>query len=248
MPPPITMIAIFWGVFAEWVREDVPAYPGLNPLHPPLRLPGRIPEIQGLGGRRGRGACGRQLYCHTCAARSPLEGGNAARFFLFVFSVSGPVSFALFLSFLLSKGRFFGKIFGSELLFLGGCVGFCVFGGFLLLFLLYFLAFRSRNCLEKFSSCQVWFFSGFVLSSLGFFSSSSSSFSVFVLFFSFSRDKVQVVTGHPRTRTCFLVLFLFCVPPLLSVPPVLAVRPASWRFCRGAILGPGGFWDSPWTF
>ena len=57
---------------------------------------------------------------------------------------------------------------------------------------------------------------------------SSSSFSVLFLFF--SRDADQVVTGHPRTRTCFAGSFLFCVPPLLSVSPVLAVRPASWWF------------------
>ena len=61
------------------------------------------------------------------------------------------------------------------------------------------------------------------------------------MFFSFSRDKVQVVTGHPRSRTCFLVLFLFCFPPLLSVPPVLAVRPASWRFSGVPFWAPGGF-------
>ena len=47
-------------------------------------------------------------------------------------------------------GSFLGKIFGSELLFLGGRVGLVFFGGFLLLFLLYFVAVRSRNCLEKF--------------------------------------------------------------------------------------------------
>ena len=46
-------------------------------------------------------------------------------------------------------GSLFGKIFGSELLFLGGCVGLVFFGGFLLMFLLYFLAVRSRNCLEN---------------------------------------------------------------------------------------------------
>ena len=59
--------------------------------------------------------------------------------------------------------------------------------------------------------------------------------------FFFLRDKVQVVTGHPRTRTCFLVLFLFCVPPLLSVPPVLAVRPASLRFSGVPFWAPGVF-------
>ena len=61
----------------------------------------------------------------------------------------------------------------------------------------------------------------------------------------FFRDKDQVVTGHPSTRTGVAGFFSFCVPPLFSVSPVLAVRPASWWFFRGAILGPGRFWDSP---
>ena len=83
-------------------------------------------------------------------------------------------------------------------------------------------------------------FSVFVLSSFGFFVVVVVVFGFcFCLFFSFSRDIVQVVTGHPRTRTCFLVLFLFCVPPLLSVPPVLAVRPASWRFSGVPFWAPG---------
>ena len=80
------------------------------------------------------------------------------------------------------------------------------------------------------------FFSGFVLSSLGF---SPTSFLFF--FFFFKRDIDQVVTGHPFTRTCVAGSFSFCVPPLLSVSPVLAVRPASRRFSRGAILGPARF-------
>ena len=67
----------------------------------------------------------------------------------FVFSVSGPVSSAIFCRSSFLRVAFW-KIFGSELLFLGGCVGFVFFGGFLLLFLLYFLALRSRNCSEKF--------------------------------------------------------------------------------------------------
>ena len=65
----------------------------------------------------------------------------------------------------------------------------------------------------------------------------------FLSFFScfFSRDIAQVVTGHPRTRTCFSGSFFFCVPPLLSVPPVLAARPASWRFSGVPFWAPGGF-------
>ena len=59
--------------------------------------------------------------------------------------------------------------------------------------------------------------------------------------FFFLRDRDQVVTDIPRTRTCFPGSFSFCVPPLLSVLPVLAVRPASWRFAGVPFWAPGGF-------
>ena len=36
-------------------------------------------------------------------------------------------------------------------------------------------------------------------------------------------------------------------PPQPGLSPVLAVRPFFLAFCRGAILGPGRFWDSPGT-
>ena len=77
--------------------------------------------------------------------------GKCCPFFLFFvfFSVFGPVYFAVFCRSSFLRVAFW-KNFGSELLFLGGCVGLVFFGGFLLMFLLYFLAFRSRNCLEKF--------------------------------------------------------------------------------------------------
>ena len=45
----------------------------------------------------------------------------------------------------------------------------------------------------------------------------------------------------------FLVVSLLC-PAALFVSPFLAVGPASWRFSRGAILGPARFWDSPGTY
>ena len=70
-------------------------------------------------------------------------------FFFLFFGVWSGV-FCRFFVVPLFLGSLFGKIFGSELLFLGGCVGLVFFGVFLLLFLFYFLAFRSRNCLEKF--------------------------------------------------------------------------------------------------
>ena len=67
---------------------------------------------------------------------------------------------------------------------------------------------------------------GLVLSSLGFFVDV-----VFVFPFSsfFSRDTVQVVTGHPRTHLFGFFVFSFC-PAALGLSPFLAVRPASWRF------------------
>ena len=78
------------------------------------------------------------------------EGGNAVRFFILFFCVWSGV-FCLFFAVLLFLGSLFEKIFGSELLFLGGGAGLVFFGGFLPMFLLYFLAVRSRKCLEKFS-------------------------------------------------------------------------------------------------
>ena len=56
-----------------------------------------------------------------------------------------------FFAVLLFLGSLSEKIFGSELLFVGGLVGLVFFGGFLPMFLLYFLAVRSRKCLKKFS-------------------------------------------------------------------------------------------------
>ena len=119
-------------------------------------------------------------------------------------------------------------------MFLGGCVGFVFFGGFLLLFLLYFLAVRSRNCLEKFSSCQVWFFSGVVLSSLGFF---VDAVFVFVCF-SFERQSSGSNRTPPHTHLFFWFFSFVCSARFGRASRFLA-------FFRGAILGPGRFWDSP---
>ena len=126
-------------------------------------------------------------------------------------------------------------------MFLGGCVGLVFFGGFLLLFLLYFLAFAPEPVWKNSIDVRSGFF--WVRSLfLRFFRRRR-----FFLFFFFKRQR----SGSNRTPPHALVLlfpFSFCVPPLFSVSPVLAVRPASWRFSRGAILGPARFWDSPWTF
>ena len=57
-----------------------------------------------------------------------------------------------------------------------------------------------------------------------------------------SRDTVQVVTGHPRTRLFGFFVFSFC-PAALGLSPFLAVRPAFWRFsgCRPGLRAFFGF-------
>ena len=74
------------------------------------------------------------------------------------------------------------KIFGSELFFLGVGVGRVFFGAVLPMFLLYYLVFRYRNCLEKILLMSGLVFLGFSLSSFGFF----ADVVVFLFFVSFS--------------------------------------------------------------
>ena len=125
-------------------------------------------------------------------------------------------------------------------MFLGGCVGLVFFGGFLLMFLLYFLAFRSRNCWKNSIDVRSGFFWGRSLF-LRFFRRRRFSFCLFF----FLRDKVQVVTGHPRTRTCFSGSFSFLCPAAFVCSARFGRASRFLAFFRGAILGPGRFWDSP---
>ena len=138
-------------------------------------------------------------------------------------------------------GSLFEKIFGSELLFLGVGVGLACFGAVLPMFLLYYLLFRSRNCLEKILLMSGLVFLGFLLSSFG----CLADVAVFFFFF-FERDSSGSHRAHPHTHLFCFFLFCFCVPPRLFLP-VLAVRPASWRFFGvpfwtprvfGILLGP----------
>ena len=96
------------------------------------------------------------------------------------------------------------KNFRERTFVFGGLCWFCFFGEFLPRFLFYVLALRSRNCLEKFSSCQVFCF-GFVLSFLGF--SGRRRFCL-PFCFCFTREKAQVVTGHHTPLHFFF--FCFC--------------------------------------
>ena len=97
--------------------------------------------------------------------------------------MSGSVTFVVLFSGFLFLGSLFGKIFGSELLFLGVGVGRVFFVDVLPMLLLYFLVLRSRKCLGKF-----FLMSGLVLSEIFFLSSfgfSPTSSPFLFLFFSF---------------------------------------------------------------
>ena len=125
-------------------------------------------------------------------------------------------------------------------------VGLVFFGAVLPMFLLYFLVFRSRNCLEKILLMSGLVFWGCLLFSFGCFADVAAFFVSFFFFF-FQRDRSGSHRAHPHTHFVFFVLFLFVSPPHSVCSPVLAVRPFFLVFWRGAILGPGRFWDSPGT-
>ena len=115
-------------------------------------------------------------------------------------------------------------------------------GLFCLCFGFSFGFFVPDTVFKKFSCCQVWCFWVVVFLPLVV-SPTSSLFSLFFL-----RETAQVVTGHTPTRTlCSFFFFLSLSPAAFVCSPVLAVRPFLLAFCRGAILGPVRFWDSPGT-
>ena len=185
----------------------------------------------------------RQLYCHRFFFPL-LEGGNAVRFFHFVFFFVWFGVFFRFLPFFSSQGRFLKKIFGSELLFLGGLVGLVFFGGVLPMFLLHFLAVRFRKCLKKIllMSGLVFFLGSF---SLPFVFSVDVVFRVCLFFFCFKRHS----SGSNRTpphALAFLCLVLFVLSrrvclfrPFWPCVPLLGVS-------SGCHSGPRAFLGFSW--
>ena len=129
-------------------------------------------------------------------------------------------------------------------MFLGVVVGLVFFDSVLPRLLFYNCVFRSRKCLGK-----ILFTSGLLVLGICFF---SLWFSVvvaflFLFFLFFFKRESSGLTGHTPTRTlCSCSFFLF-LSPRFGLSPVLAVRPSFLAFCRGAILGPGRFLDSPGT-
>ena len=127
-------------------------------------------------------------------ACSPLlEGGSAVRFSIFVFFVFGSATFAFFCRFSLLRVAVKKNFSGANFCFWVSWLVLCFSIVFCLGFCFYFLAFRSRKCLGKFSSCQVCCFWGFVLFLFGFLGS----------WLFFQERKLRANRTHP-TRTLSL--------------------------------------------
>ena len=164
------------------------------------------------------------------------QGGNAVRFFLFVFFLSGSVSFVVFCrsSFLRvvvwknfrERTFVFGWLCWSCVFLVGFCYCFCfIFGGSL-------PKLSGKNSLVVRSGVSSGSFS---------FPLVFSPTSFFAVFF-FLRDKDQVVTGHPFTRTCFVVPLFFFVSRRFSLfRPFWPCVPLLGVFSGVPFWAPGGF-------
>ena len=156
------------------------------------------------------------------------------------------MSFAVFCrSSFLRVVFFFWKKFRERTFVFGRlCWSLCFLVVFAYVFALFF-AVRSRNCLKNSLNVRSGSFWGRSLFLWFFFRRRRRRRFPFFLFF-FSRDIAQVVTGHPRTRTCFSGSFSFLCPAAFVCFARFGRASRFLAFFRGAILGPGRFWDSPW--
>ena len=121
------------------------------------------------------------------------KGGKCCPFFYFVFFASGSASFAVFCRFSFLRVGFLKKLSGANFCFWVWCWS-CVFWWVFCLCLCFIFGDSLPKLFGKILLTSGLVFFGFVLSAFGFF--------VDVVFF-FRRDTVQVVAGHPFTRTCF---------------------------------------------
>ena len=167
-----------------------------------------------------------------------LEGGNAVRFFHFVFFVSGSVSFVVF-----CRSSFLRVVFWKnfrERTFVFGwlcwsCVFWWVFANVFALFFGVSLPKLFGKILFDVRSGFFWVRSLFLR-----FFFRRRRFSVFVLFFFFKRYRSGSHRTPPSHAPVFLVLFLFCVPPLLSFCPFWPCVPLLGVF-PGCHSGPRAF-------
>ena len=126
-------------------------------------------------------------------------------------------------------------------MFLGVGVGLACFGAVLPMFLLYYLLFRSRNCLEKI----------LLMSGLVFFDCLRSSFGFLadvVVFFSsfFLRETAQVVTGHTPTQACFVCPCSFFLSRRTCLFALFGRASCFLVFSLGCHSGPHAFLGFSW--
>ena len=172
----------------------------------------------------------------------PFRRGKCCPFFSFCFFGVWSGVFCRFLSFLLSKGRFFEKFSGANFCFWVVVLVLCFLVGFCYCFCFIFWRFAPETVRKNSIDVRSGFF--WVRSLfLWFFRRRRFCFCFFFL-----RDIDQVVTGHPFTRTCFSGSFSFLCPAAFLCSARFGRASRFLAFFRGAILGPGRFWDSPWTF
>ena len=145
-------------------------------------------------------------YCHRPLVPF-LKGGNAVRFFHFVFFGVWFGVFCRLFAVLLFLGSLFEKFSGANFCFGVSVFVVCVLVLFCLCFCFSFGFFVPETVLKKFSCCQVWCF--WVVVFLPLVVSPTSSF--FSLFF-FERDSSGSHRAHPHTHLVFLFLFLVFVP------------------------------------
>ena len=148
-----------------------------------------------------------------------------------------------FFAVLLFLGSLFEKIFRERTFVFGWWCWSCVFWWVFAYVFAFFWRFAPesvwKNSLDVRSgvfwvrSLFLWFFSP------------TSFFAVFLFFL---RETVQVVTGHPLTRTCFACSFFFLCPAAFVCFARFGRASCFLVVFRGAILGPVRFWDSPCTF
>ena len=135
------------------------------------------------------------------------EGGNAVRFFHFVFFLSGPVSFVVFLSFFSSKGRFLEKFSGANFCFWMVVLVLCFLVGFCLCFCVHLWRFAPETVWKNSLVVRSGVFLGWFSLPLVFFADVVSRV-FFVFSFKRQRSGSHRTPLHTHLFCCSLCLFL----------------------------------------
>ena len=187
----------------------------------------------------------RQPYCHTnsCSFLVPPRG-KCCPFFSFCFFGVWPGVFCVFFCRSSFLRVVFWKNFRERTFVLGWLCWSCVFWWVFANVFALFFGVSLPKLFGKILFLSGLVFSGFVLSSLGCFLP-SSSFSVFVFVFSFFKRYSSGSHRTPPHTHLFFWFFFFLCPAAFVFSARFGRASRFLAFFRGAILGPGRFWDSP---